>query len=783
MARHPKNVESYQHDDSRLNNPPSDTKLDGGDTRQYRHPPRTDPYLSWSGKVERDDLEVDTIPIGIQSRFDPYTIIRHMTRGATDDLTNYFEEKRLPPDQSIRYYEHEMAWANRMIAGDSLLVMNSLLTKENMAETVQMAYIDPPFSEDYKANYQPTIDSSSGNDKEPPSKPAPLTAFRDTWELGVHSYLSYLRDRILLCRKMLKSTGSLFIQISDANVHRIRILLDEIFGSENFVAHIVYRTAGGTTSNLIQSPYDYILWYAKDKEQIKMHKLYKKRTPEQTSIFNKMELRDGTITPVPNSGVVPKGVRRFCTQPAHSQHKSPIRSGSLVLGGRTYNIPEGNQWRFSEDGMRRLYDIGRLHITQSNVRTKLYHDDFPYVEIANVWEGTMISGRKEYAVQTSAKPIQDCMLMTTDPGDLVFDPTCGSGTTAYVAEQWGRRWITCDVAAVAIAVAMRRLCLSTYKYYKMAKETIRGGFDYKTVKNRTMKSLAYGNPPEKVVLYDQSAVLRNTVRVSGPFTAESISHQGAEDTRVDRPGSPEEYVAALKDAGIHDSLGTHTRLDRLEHKPGKKYAIGKTGARDVMVWFGPKERAMDTVDVAAAVRERASSIYRNHLLVLAAFEFTPKVGNYIRDDDTMIKVSMGRDMLVTDLKNRPSDQLFKMDGQPDISIEPHGDEYVVRINGFDYYNPATDTVRHGGPDNIMCWILDTNHDNEAVVPDQIFFPSGASKYLDKLNNALGRLVDPINLRRHRGMVSEPFRPGSHRNIAVRIIDQWGVGVVDTYHIP
>ena len=383
-----------------------------------------------------------------------------------------------------------------MISGDSLLVMNSLLEREGMTEKVQMIYIDPPYGITYGSNFQVFVNKkevSDGKDEDLTQIPETIKAFRDTWELDIHSYLSYLRDRLVLAKDLLNKTGSVFVQISEKNVHYVRILLDEVFGVENFVAQIRYRT-GGAARRQISNFYDYILWYAKDKEQVKYHKLYEPRTGESLKPFSRIELPDGTIKQVPK-GDIPKRARRFRTLRAVSQHESETRSGTYILNGVEYKPPKGRQWSFSKEGLDNLYKKNRLHITDNGIRIKRYHDDFPYQAIHSIWNDTGGAIGKKYVVQTSEKVIQRCMLMTTDPGDLVLDPTCGSGTTAYIAEKWGRRWITCDTSRVALTLAKQRLMTARYDYYKLKnpKDGIGAGLLCKSIPEVTMKSLAYDN--------------------------------------------------------------------------------------------------------------------------------------------------------------------------------------------------------------------------------------------------------------------------------------------------
>lgn len=469
-----RSVETYEHrDKERLNNPPvglvtPDTDPDAGQKKKtYSYDPHLDPQLVWAGKAEHTSFEVPTVSLHVHERIDPRTIIEAVrkTNGRPVQLGLFEEERQEPLRQAVEFYQHKHGWSNRLIAGDSLLVMNSLIEKEGMAGKVQMIYIDPPYGIKYGSNFQPFVnkrDVKDGKDEDLTAEPEQIKAFRDTWELGIHSYLTYLRDRLLLARELLTESGSIFVQIGDENVHLVRCLMDEVFGAGNFVAIIAFKTATNQNAKRIQRLYDFLVWYSKAGEP-KFRPLYRERTVDEIQ---------GTFNYVDEDG------RRF---------KSAQLSGD-------YTDAEYN----------RLRVVGR--IVGSGKYGKRLPEDFIYTELDNVWWGTIISTfskEKVYAVQTSTEAIKRAILMTTDPGDLVFDPTCGSGTTAYVAEQWGRRWITCDTSRVALAIARQRLMTAVYDYYELAhpEEGVGSGFKYKTVPHITLKSIA--NNPEIDDIYQR----------------------------------------------------------------------------------------------------------------------------------------------------------------------------------------------------------------------------------------------------------------------------------------
>ena len=368
-------------------------------------------------------------------------------------------EENPPIRQAIEFYRHRHNWTNRLIAGDSLLVMNSLLEKEGLGGRVQMVYIDPPYGIRYGSNFQPFVDKQDmggDRDEDLTQEPETIRAFRDTWELGIHSYLAYLRDRLLLARELLDESGSCFVQIGDENVHRAGIVMDEVFGAENRLATISYATTGASSATTLPEVADYLLWYAKDKARAKYRQVYEPLTrAEIIDYFNwdvMVELPDGNRRkPTPEERFdpdryLPEDARIYQRMPLSSRGLSTTgRSDPYEWNGRVFHSPVGQQWRVSKEGLDRLAELERLEALeeQTSLRWKKYETEVPGRQIHNIWAASMSPDDKRYVVQTATKAIQRCMLMTTDPGDLVFDPTCGSGTTAHVAEQWGRRWITC----------------------------------------------------------------------------------------------------------------------------------------------------------------------------------------------------------------------------------------------------------------------------------------------------------------------------------------------------
>jgi adenine-specific DNA-methyltransferase len=473
------------------------------DRRRYAYDPHLDPQLVWAGKaglrgIEWDEgemsFEVDVVPLHIHERVVPRDVILSLSRGAPVQ-THLFEPFDLPLEKQLDFYRHEMGWTNRLVLGDSLLVMNSLLVKEGMAGKVQMIYIDPPYGIKYSSNFQPRIDKRDVKDvdEDLTREPEQIKAYRDTWELGIHSWLSYLRDRLLLCKELLSESGSIFLQINDENLHLAKCLLDEIFGRENFVALIPFtKTRAVFEARTIRSICDYLVWYAKDKTKLKYRPLYVyKDWRHELNVYTYIIYEDGSIKSISKNII--NDIQRALQEGAHLfKSDDLIRPTNPEFDFKFQDREFRGRWRTNQEGMRRLAMASRLFSTSNQLRYIYLFDDFPVKVIENIWLDTIGESEKIYSVQTNAKVVERCILMTTDPGDLVFDPTCGSGTTAYAAEKWGRRWITCDTSRVAIAIARQRLMTAKYDYYELRdpEKGPAGGFIYETVPHITLESIA-----------------------------------------------------------------------------------------------------------------------------------------------------------------------------------------------------------------------------------------------------------------------------------------------------
>ncbi|MGR6805345.1 site-specific DNA-methyltransferase [Sphaerotilus natans] len=493
------------------------------------------PYLQWAGKAERTSFEVDTVSLHVHERIDPMSILSAVRKGGPGEKNakpadeaqmrqaSLFEApfENLPLRDAVDFYRHDKGWANRLVSGDSLQVMNSLLVKEGMAGQVQMVYIDPPYGIKYGSNFQPFVgkrDVKDKSDADLTQEPEMIKAFRDTWELGIHSYLTYLRDRLLLARELLTESGSVFVQISDENLHHVRELLDEVFGTENFVAQITFQKTTSATVNFLAGAADYVLWFAKDAACAKYRPIYLTKAVggDGASNYNRVQTKhghrrymsgpekadvtklDGDLVVYSLDNLASQSVGRDKGEGAACWFPVPIQ-------GIDYLPSANTRWKTNEDGMRRLFRAGRLEGTGTRVGYVRKLDDFPAYAINNVWAdvGASFMGDKIYVVQTSQRVVERCMAMCTDPGDLVLDPTCGSGTTAYVAEKWGRRWITCDTSRVAVTLAKQRLMTASFDYFELAypHEGLKGGFIYKTVPHITLKSI--GSNADIDSIYDR----------------------------------------------------------------------------------------------------------------------------------------------------------------------------------------------------------------------------------------------------------------------------------------
>ncbi|MCY3552374.1 MAG: site-specific DNA-methyltransferase [Candidatus Poribacteria bacterium] len=454
------------------------------------------PWLEWAGKQETKSFTVDPVALHIHERVSAKAILKVAERQNVQ--RELFADPQQDYSKAVDFYQHDVDWANRLILGDSLTVMSSLAHREDLAGKVQMIYIDPPYGIKFASNFQPTVFQRDVKDREQDltREREQIRAYRDTWTLGVHSYLAYLRDRLIVAKDLLTDSGSIFVQISDENIHRVRCIMDEVFGCENFFSLITFKKTLPLGSSGMAGISDYLIWYAKDKENIKYKELFEEKPIGENTGYTWIEFPDGSRRKMSSderrdSRLLPLEGRVFFTSALASSGYTATCMYDFEFENRLFKCGK-KSWRTHEEGMQRVIAGNRIMASGALPNFIQYHDDFPVQRLHNLWNDTHGAADMKYTVQTSTKVIQRCLLMTTDPGDLVLDPTCGSGTTAYVAESWGRRWITIDTSRVAIALARQRLLTTSFEYYKLKNDQkgIAGGFINKTVSHIMLKSIA-----------------------------------------------------------------------------------------------------------------------------------------------------------------------------------------------------------------------------------------------------------------------------------------------------
>ena len=813
-------IDSYTHTDStRLNNPDSGLAHHEPPTdtlKTYSFDPNDSPALSWAGKPEAESFTVPTLSIHKHETVIPERVIFSVQSEASKlpqrqlslfpelDYAQRVQDKL----RAIDAYHHSETWKNRMIAGDSLVVMNSLLQKENMAGSVQTVYIDPPYGIKYGSNSQPFVNKKDVKDRvdeDLTREPEMIRAFRDTWELGIHSYLTYLRSRLLLVRELLSEEGSVFVQISDENVHLVRCLCDEVFSPSNFVTMIKFRKAGNSPANLIGSTTDYLVWYAKDKERVKYHQLYVERRAGDPSLdmYSYVELDDGTVRKATSEEMNSK---EFLSSHRNIQYTTLFSIGTrsnstdfVEFEGKKYYPPAGKYWKVNPECVKRLIAAGRIVKSDRTIRYKRYLSDSPLMQLGDLWEDTHGASDMRYVVQTSTKVIQRCILMTSDPGDLVLDITCGSGITAFTAEQWGRRWITCDTSRVAIAIARQRLLTASFPYYKLSdpQRGISSGFSYKSVPHITLKSIANNEPPAREILYDQPEIDTDRIRLSGPFTVEALpapavlSPEEAASLDPNESERQADWREQLLATGIRGRKGDRIRFSRIEPLDGTRWINARAwtdedNPRTALVCFADTSTLMDSKRVSLAVAEALGHPeLQPAFVIFAAFQFNPEsqelINTLLKTDNLsgaeFLQVKMNDDLVTSDLKRKvKTDESFWLVGQPDVEVFRAGEgTYRVRVLGFDYYNVKTDKVESGEAGNIAMWMLDPDYNGMTMIPSQIFFPmEGKDGGWAKLAKTLKAEVDGELVDAYSGTESLAFTAKDDAKIAVKIIDDRGI---------
>jgi adenine-specific DNA-methyltransferase len=880
-----------------------------------------DPQLVWRGKDEQDwsDLVVHAPPLYIQEKVHPKVLVDDLRRlteekskGKTgSEQVDLFSDFNGLPSQEAKteFYQHDANWSNRMILGDSLQVMASLAEREGLRGQVQCIYIDPPYGIKFNSNFQwstTSRDVKDGKVDHITREPEQVKAFRDTWRDGIHSYLTYLRDRLTVARDLLTESGSIFVQIGDENVHRVRGLMDEVFGEENFIGMISFFKTSSQSTVGIQSIVDYLMVYSKRIEYCKFRRLLKRKeagekgAKQYTNLFSEdlSEMRRMTDEELSCAIPIPVGWKIGRPGPTTSQGHQDNRSGTYKFRGEEFIPSNGRHWSYSPlpgAEMDKLAKINRLRIAGKGLATVLLADDNPTTEIDNVWLDTGTGSFTEeqiYVVQTGTKTIQRCILMTTDPGDLVLDPTCGSGTTAYVAEQWGRRWITIDTSRVALALARARIMGARYQYYLLSdskdgqlKEAeivqkepstqptygnIRHGFVYERVPHITLKSIAnnaeidviwekfqqkleplrqklnstlkqkweeweipreaedkwnaeakklhsqwwenriarqkeidasISSKAEYEYLYDKPYEDNKKVRVAGPFTVESLSpHRmlavDENDELIDKvreTGSGQQDFAQmilenLRVSGIQQA----SKEDKIDFTsitpwPGAyicaegRYLEGSTERR-AGIFIGPEFGTVAREDLVRAARECGDADF--DVLIACAFCYEAHTTEFEKlGKIRVLKARMNADLhMAADLKNTGKGNLFVIFGEPDIEILSKGkDQIQVRVKGVDVFDPSTGEIRSDNPDNIACWFIDTDYNEESFFVRHAYF-LGANDPYKALKTTLKAEINQEAWDTLHSDISRPFDKPESGRIAVKVINHLGDEVMKVYKV-
>ena len=775
------------------------------------------PFLNWTGKAERLSFDVPTLPLFVHERLSTRAIIEtlksHKIGAEQLSLLDLFSDPQWSiTDQILKAYEYQGDWVNRMILGDSLVVMNSLLQYEGLGSQVQMIYMDPPYGVKFGSNFQPFVrkrDVKHNDDEDFTREPEMVQAYRDTWELGLHSYLTYLRDRLLLARELLTDNGSIFVQISDENVHHVRELMDEVFGSENFVSLITFIKTSSQTDNLLSSVSDYLICFSKDISRVKYNQLFNQRSLKDAvkGAYNRVILPDGTKRTLSqeerqNPESLPESSKVYRTQILTSQ--SPGTRYEIEFDEKKY-FPKTGYWKTDQNNMQNLINKGRIEATGSSLNYIRYANDFPLIAISNFWDDTgwTLGYEKIYAVQTGTQIIQRCLLMTTNPGDLVLDLTCGSGTTAYVAEEWGRRWITCDVSRVPLALARQRLLTATFPWYQLKDgNSPIGGFVYKRKQNKkgeeiggivphiTLKSIANNEPPDEEVLVDRPESDNGIVRVSSPFTIEGtipppveMEDQEAPETEavdIDSTASFTDRMLEVlrKSPKLHlpnNSTVTFTNV-RQPTRSQSLSAEGMVDEKPVAFVFGPENGAVAEKTIFESAKEAQIKGY-SHLYVIG-FAINANARQLVENCQEAMEIAATYiqatpDLLMGDLlKNMRSSQIFSVCGLPEIEIKQNQEgKYQVELLGLDVFDPVTMDVDHQQGKNVPAWFLDTNYNGLCFYVRQAFFPRTSA--WDSIQKALKGSYEESVWEHLAGTTSAPFEAGEHKQVAVKVIDDRG----------
>ncbi len=861
MAKKTKPLRSYRHQEaSRVNLPTEEASASGEEAApvSYTPPPRregTDPVLDW----DRDPTAVDDSHEGpvlwIREKVLPTAFVSQLLKPETAVTPNLFDDfNGLPADHSVfEYYQHHGHWQNRLIHGESTRVMSSLLAREDLASQVQVVYFDPPYGIGYRSNFQPSTSNLNVSEKStsvPVGDPASVTAFRDTYRNGIHSYLDSIYARLVLIRELLAATGSLFLQIGDDHVHRLAVLCDEVFGHENRMATITWRPTAGSSSGTLPESASYILWYAKDRDNVKYRQLYepykRKGVIEAFSSYAMLELSDGTTRKLARAEKIdpdkelPAGARVYKRENLTSQGASNTgRTCWYEYDGVWYHPGDTRHWGVSTpeertlpnegrrrgtrasgesspmegqvpNGLDRLAELGRLDGAGEghSLHWKWYEEEVPGLRIDNVWYRMMSPSKKRYVVETAASVVERCILMASDPGDLVFDPTCGSGVTADAAEHWGRRWITCDTSPVAVAIARQRVLTGVHPWWSLDSESPgatdpAAGFVYETIQRVSAATLAYDqvdDPDNTIELVDRPGRARSVLRVCSPFTVETESpytyvpfdqpEAGPDDLGVAAAQTQVNLVERLEGAKVKTADGRQA-LEIIDLDP---WPTGRLTTHEALcqspnredeflaaVMLAAPDASVTSQQAALAVNEAKKHLPEVKHLILVGWAFTPGVEAVYRDVE-VLKVQANRDLQITQLADDPGDESFTMLGEPELIIHPEPDERVsVEVIGYDTYDPATGGVASGDQNQIAAWMIDTDHDGASFFSTLTYLPAaGKDPNLKRLIKELGRTADQDAKDKIVSMRSQPFPP-TGKPVAVKIVTTTGAEMTTLIH--
>jgi adenine-specific DNA-methyltransferase len=748
--------------------------------------------LFWAGK--RNRREVPVLPLQrneIVSESRIAQIIERARRAAEEkkqgeggwlfaDLEKTLRES--DRKKRVEFYTHEEGWKNKLICGDSLHVMESLLHYENLRGKVQMIYIDPPYGIKYDSNFQQRVDSTKNEEKDQADDVLTIKAFRDTWALGVHSWLSYLEQRLYLCRELLRDSGSIFVQIGDEHVHRARALMDEVFGAANFVAQISFRTKIPLRNTLLAGICDYLLWYGKDKSQIMYNKIFTKKGFGAGTPFGRVELADGSRRPMTEEelddhALLPIGARPYQHMDLNSSGLTESCVFDVQFEGRTYAPRPGHSWKTNPQGMRRLIQQRRVECPGDTLRYVLYFDDFPYMEVTNLWSDTQGASGKRYAVQTSEKVIERCIHMSSASGDLIFDITCGSGVTALCAERWGRRWVTCDTSRVAVNVARKALLGAVFPHYTTRGASPESGFRYESPLKTTLGSLSNDREAGEMRLVDQPEVDKDAIRVCGPFEVMSLGRYSVEDWKgyvVREPGIGE---AARLENYIEVICRLYRKDAAIQGATGLVHAVAETEDAKIAISVGPLSGRVTAKQINDAVQDAlASGILEVHVL---GWAFEANVGEVKsaleKRGKVKVELIMIRpDTLAEGLKATQPEMLFSPLALPDIrvAVERNGKDKQIRVtlNGVALFDRKRRTTEYKQADSgyISAWYLDEDYDGDCFVDCQMFFD------FKKAPNIKAALKAEVALEEFTlKLASEPFPVRGYKRIAVKVVDVYG----------